>query len=500
MSKLPDVRGRITYISSHARQENLYAVYEATDCHYWTELAKCSQQEFQKSGTEGKCIEAREFIIALPESFPNLYEPDKLLQLFTDRFKEKYGVECVSALHHNKRKTNYHIHLIFSERERLPEPIEKTATRNMFYDEQGKHVRTKKEILDENGNVRKGCKIVKKGEVYERNLFTAKNKLFKQDEFVDEVKHFYTDLINTLVKDDKEKLHVFDENGLYLATKKIGKNNPKAEQIQTDNGYRMRWNREVDRAIVSGVAETEIQQIKKEYISDRIKESIDIFGSHPERFGTILMSAVAVLAMLISKVLQKAMELSTKLFDTEQIQPQMPVQEPVRQPPEKETQTKPKIPPKPVMPAEAAAYPKLFKIYKELKRQNEIIFEAEKERNALELERDDLKGLARFTKKGELQSKIDRKNEEIDILKIGLSGIAKRYGYQNVQEFYRTYHKSHSAYIAYKEQVAEWEKTYGDDNQKQNKESVLERLKNPPKRTAAYQQQRTLKGKDRGVR
>lgn len=226
MSKLPDVRGRITYISSHAKQENLYAVYETTDRLYWTVLAKCNQQEFQKSGTEGKCIEAREFIIALPESFPDLYETDKLLQLFTDRFKEKYGVECVSALHHNKRKTNYHIHLIFSERELLPEPIEKTATRNMFYDEQGRHVRTKKEILDENGNIRKGCKIVKKGEIYERNL---------------------------LVKDDKEKLHVFDSSGLYLATKKMGKNNPKAEQIQTDNEMRMRWNGEVDRAIVSKV-------------------------------------------------------------------------------------------------------------------------------------------------------------------------------------------------------------------------------------------------------
>ena len=31
MSKLPDVRGRITYISSHAKQENLYAVYETAD-------------------------------------------------------------------------------------------------------------------------------------------------------------------------------------------------------------------------------------------------------------------------------------------------------------------------------------------------------------------------------------------------------------------------------------------------------------------------------------
>ena len=500
MSKLPDVRGRITYISSHAKQEYLYAVYETTNRRYWTKLAKCNQQDFLKSGTEGKCIEAREFIIALPESFPDLYEPDKLLQLFTDRFKEKYGTECVSALHHNKRKTNYHIHLIFSERELLPEPIEKIATRNMFYDEQGKHVRTKKEILDENGDIRKGYKIVKKGEVYERTLFTAKNKLFKQDNFVDEVKHFYTDLINTLVKDDKEKLHVFDKNGLYLATKKIGKNNPKAEQIQTDNEYRMRWNREVDRAIVSGVAETEIQQIKKEYISDRIKESVDLFGNQPERLGIILMSAVAVLAMLISKVLQKAREMSAKIFDKEQIQPQMPVQEPVRQSPEKETQTKPKIPPKSVMPAEATAYLKLYKIYTELKQQNEIIFEAEKERNTLEIERDDLKGLARFTKKGELQSRIDRKNEEIDILKIGLSGIVKRYGYQNVQEFYRIYHKSHSAYVDYMEQVANWEKNYDENSQRQDKKSVLERLKNPLQKATNYQQQIVIKNIDRGAR
>ncbi len=63
-----------------------------------------------------------------------------------------------------------------------------------------------------------------------------------------------------------------------------------------------------------------------------------------------------------------------------------------------------------VISAEAAAYPKLLKIYKELNRQNGIIFDAERERNGLELERDSLKGLAKLTKKGELQSRIDRKN------------------------------------------------------------------------------------------
>ena len=126
MSKLPNVKGRISYISSKARQENLYAVYETTDRKFWRELAMCNQEEFRESGTKGICIEARELIIALPESFVD-YEPDKLLKLFTEHFKQNYGVECISALHHNKRKTNYHIHLIFSERKLLDAPVEKIA-------------------------------------------------------------------------------------------------------------------------------------------------------------------------------------------------------------------------------------------------------------------------------------------------------------------------------------------------------------------------------------
>ena len=64
-----------------------------------------------------------------------------------------------------------------------------------------------------------------------------------------------------------------------------------------------------------------------------------------------------------------------------------------------------------------------------------------------------------------------------------------------MQEFYQIYRKSYNSYIACKEQVTKWEKTYGDD-----KESVLERLRNPPKKTADYQQQGILKGKDRGAR
>ena len=98
--------------------------------------------DFKARGTAGKCIEGREFIIALPESFVQ-YRADDVVRLFTETFHKRYGVECSAALHHNKTKTNYHIHLVFSERKMLEQPEVKIAP-EYVYDEQGKHRRTKK--------------------------------------------------------------------------------------------------------------------------------------------------------------------------------------------------------------------------------------------------------------------------------------------------------------------------------------------------------------------
>jgi len=528
MSKLHNVRGRITYISSQSKQENLYAVCETTERHYWTELARFNQQEFLKSGTEGKCIEARELIIALPESFPDLYDPDRLLQLFTNRFKEKYGVECVSALHHNKRRTNYHIHLIFSERELLPDPIEKIATRNMFYNEQKKHVRTKKEILDDSGNVRKGCKIIKKGEVYERTLFTAKNKLFKQEHYLDEAKRFYTDLINLLIEDDKNKLHVFDKNGLYLATKKIGKNNPKAEQIKEDNEVRMMWNHKVDRALVSQVPEDEIRQIKKEFITDRIRQSIDAWGRQPDLLANIIIKATMRLALLISKILTAARELKNKLFhealekeygskadikavDTADIVT-APAKETITEPkppsvtvtataPKAEVaeQPKPQIPPRPVMPPEAAAFPRLQKIKVTLDKQNSLIFEAERERNKLELEFGDLKGLARLTKKKELESRIATKNVEIRTLKAGLSGIVRQHGFATVQDFYTAFYTAQRATDAYQKECDKWKEAYGE-HATPKAETMHEKIQRYKEKAGMQNTKQPYRSRDKGAR
>ena len=91
MTKLHNVKGRITYITSSAKQENLYAVYETCERPFWRKLAAENQKDFLKSGTSGTCIEAREFIIALPENFTK-YNPNELLREYTEFFKENYGV------------------------------------------------------------------------------------------------------------------------------------------------------------------------------------------------------------------------------------------------------------------------------------------------------------------------------------------------------------------------------------------------------------------------
>ncbi len=523
MAKLHDLSGRITYISSHAKQEYLYEVYATEpDRAFWRELAKCNQEEFEKSGTNGKCIEARELMIALPESFINC-DHDYLLKRMVDEFKKRYSVECFAALHHNKRKTNLHIHMIFAERKQLEQPMEKTATRNMFYDEQGHHVRTKKEILDGDGNIRKGCKIIKKGEVYERKIFTVKDGRFKQESFLDEVKVFYTDLINQMVIDDKDRLSIFDKNGPYLATKKVGKNNPKAEEIQAENKIRMEWNRAVDCAIVSGVSETEVVELKKAEITNKVKESVEQNGNKPELFGDIVRVAILLLECLIAKVMQKVMDFAEKVIgkaadDIKEAPKEMPKEsgsyiqaenkQTVQSKKEKipftlytewksdaqnkagqlqqentaaikksvmgqiktEQKTIPvetkqleiERPPQPKPSILAEKYPRLKEIDDGLKDQNKAIFEREKKRDMLKKELSECVGIFKDGRRKELQQEINSIDNQIYNMKKRLSSIVREYKFDSVQAFYKEFNTAKKEYIDYQAARAEWEKIYGD--------------------------------------
>ncbi len=418
MSKLSNVRGRISYITSHAKQENLYATYRTADHSFWSSLARESHQEFRRSGAEGKCIEARELIIALPETYTQ-YEPQQVLEDFTEEFRRRYDVECVSALHHNKRKTNYHIHLIFSERRLLAEPEVKIATRSVFFDETGKRVRTKKEITGEDGQIRKGCTVIPKGGIYEQHLFTVKDGRFKSEPFLEEVKRNYTALINRHIADPEQHLRVFNPDSIYLPTKKIGKNNPKAAEIEADNAARQEWNRTADMALVSGIAEAKILEVKKEEIHQKASQSIKAHGWLPNLFRSIVNKAKEFLQNLIRQT---------------------------------------ELPPKPVLNLDMAEFRTMQKLMIRVQDRAREIRSLQEEVPKLKTQLAETKGIFKGRERKELETKIQRTEEKISAMLEELPEILKEDGYPDVRAFMATYRKAEAVVEQYNRELAEWER------------------------------------------
>ncbi len=117
----------------------------------------------------------------------------------------------------------------------------------------------------------------------------------------------------------------------------------------------------------------------------------------------------------------------------------------------------------------------------------------------MEIERGDLKGVAKLTRKGELDRKIALKNEEAEVLKKGLSGIVRRYGFANVQEFYNTFRTSEAAYRRYQNDLSKWKDAYGE-NAKPKEESFSEKLQRYQKQVSEQEHSYTSTHRDRGAR
>ena len=142
----------------------------------------------------------------------------------------------------------------------------------MYFDENGRHVRTKKEVSSPEGSLREGCKVIKRGDVYSRRLFENKDPLFKDRKFLEQVKLELTDLINTQISNEEHKLSVFQPGDIYLPMKKIGKNNPKEAEIKENNKAVLRWNEQA--ALSSEVMPKEnIMEIKRREIQIPVSEA-----------------------------------------------------------------------------------------------------------------------------------------------------------------------------------------------------------------------------------
>lgn len=224
--KLGNVKGRIKYMTDKNKQENIINYYNTTDDEFWNMLAKESRIRHKETKARGKCCEARELIIGMPQD-RNISAKE-----ICDTFKNKYGVECACAIHQNNKENviNKHCHLVFSERKKLNTPEireEKRAVRTYYYDDKG-HKCKKADAI----------KAVKKGTILQKGMtryFSDKNEYFKSQKFVYECKEMF---LKDLLKIDWSL--IAEKQNKELSERHIGKNNPKAEYIKQNNELKAR--------------------------------------------------------------------------------------------------------------------------------------------------------------------------------------------------------------------------------------------------------------------
>lgn len=288
---LTDLGGRIDYISSPKRQENLLAVHDGAadkaEGTYWRQLAAECQEASKYTAAGKKTVEGRELHLALSNSLLGRMTPDEIARELAVSFEQRYNRPAIVAVHWNKTKSNLHAHLIFGERELLKEPKEKVAPRALFFDEQGQRRYKKAEILDGQGDVRPGCRIVAKGEIYERKIFGPVDRQFgdKHQAWLKTMKsEWLLPLRNGVLHGDVE-ITEYDPSSGKLAYQHVGnkaqnmKNGMTKAQIEAYNAEVKTWNQNVDNGLLPVPVAEELgakvsRQKQKNTLLHRINEFV----------------------------------------------------------------------------------------------------------------------------------------------------------------------------------------------------------------------------------
>lgn len=284
---LSNVSGRVAYISSPDAQENLAAFCSTvTDAAYWSALAAQSQRQRLHNPGAPVC-EARELIIQLPNE---LSETGRyaLCRTMVDDFHRTYGVECCAAIHANPG--NYHMHLIFSERTLLQEVDASIATRNTYFNAEGKRA-TKKECVDEEGELLPQCRLVRKGESLSEKRFSAKDNRFGQRWWLEAEKHRLAAFLNVAVIKagfESEELTVYDrDKSVELPMTRLVRGEPaviRAEKVAL-NAEKKEYNETVHEAIEIGAMTVSEAVEQKNKVLDQITPA------HEEKMASNRISA-----------------------------------------------------------------------------------------------------------------------------------------------------------------------------------------------------------------
>lgn len=323
--KLNDVKGYLAYTNNKEKKEQILGIYDtATDSNkykaynwYWSNLAKFNQQKFKESGNAGRtfvnkkgeekecrCVEARELQVEIPNEFKDK-DTVKMAEDIALWFKNKFGVECNVAIHWNDSKTNLHAHIIYSERTRLDQENDEPryATRNIFMKANGVRARTKKEILDEDGNIKEGCYIIKKGSILYNMNFNNKITYLKSNTFTYDFKKMLVEKWNNEL--GREKYQVFDHDDIYLAQKKIKKGYTQEikERLEEENEAIRKYNSTVDQIIKEEPTERKFLMKIKNEILENANDDI-LVNNSKDYHRQFMMNLNAAYKVLIERLLE----------------------------------------------------------------------------------------------------------------------------------------------------------------------------------------------------
>ena len=241
---------------------------------------------------------------------------------------------------------------------------------------------------------------------------------------------------------------MFNPDSIYLPTKKIGKNNPKAAEMEADNAARQEWNRTADMALVSGIEEAKILEVKKEEIHQKASQSIKAHGWLPNLFRSIVNKAKEFLQNLIRQT---------------------------------------ELPPKPVLNLDMAEFHTMQKLMIRVQDRAREIRSLQEEVPKLKTQLAETKGIFKGRERKELETKIRRTEEKISAMLEALPEILKEDGYPDVRAFMATYRKAEAVVEQYNRDLAAWERQVREKQKPAQKEQAK-----PPERKSVLKRLRQL--------
>lgn len=290
-SKLPNVVGRVDYISNPKRQENLLAFYQTPEDpkHFWKSLSEESKElasynkaqieehnrieneRFQKGEIKRrnllKTVEAREMMLCLPNDIQGRYDLQELAEFIAADIKSRHGIECAVGIHLNKTKTNLHAHVILPERVELEQTKESVATRNTYFNAEGRRS-NKKDCVDENGKLLPGCRLVRKGELLHQRRFSEKNPLFANKGFAYGEKLHFAKIFNQMSRNHWVVYNHYTNPHIRLYSLK--REEPEALRAwkERKNSKIRAYNKTIDELIDKGeITKEQALEIKREFLS-----------------------------------------------------------------------------------------------------------------------------------------------------------------------------------------------------------------------------------------